>query len=297
MHALRQRVLTHHVYQWADSFLDELETTRTEVRSSPRRLFTAEEIADLAEKLRQAPELLLLLDYDGTLVQFFTDPSQARPDDGLLELLQAVSSLPATRAQVVSGRTWESVDRWLGHLPIGLHAEHGFWSRWEPGGSWTAARDGSSLEWKERVRPILEQFAERTRGAFVEEKTAALVWHYRAVEPEFGALQSRELRLHLAEVLSNTPVEVIPGNKIVEVRLSGVHKGTIAERLAGTLTPATTVVAIGDDRTDEDLFRALPPECFTLHVGPGPTLARYRLQNVAAVRTLLRTLVKARGAG
>ena len=53
------------------------------------------------------------------------------------------------------------------------------------------------------------------------------------------------------------------------------------------------MLAIGDDRTDEDLFAAVPADGITVRVGPGPTRARFRLESVAAVRSLLRSLVEA----
>jgi trehalose 6-phosphate synthase/phosphatase len=55
----------------------------------------------------------------------------------------------------------------------------------------------------------------------------------------------------------------------------------------------TTVLAIGDDRTDEDLFVSLPPAAISARVGPGPTRARFRLDGTAAVRGLLQMLVDA----
>jgi trehalose 6-phosphate synthase/phosphatase len=60
------------------------------------------------------------------------------------------------------------------------------------------------------------------------------------------------------------------------------------ERLA-----RSAVVAIGDDRTDEDLFVSLPAEAITVRVGPGPTRARYRLEGTSAVRAVLRLLADA----
>ncbi|MDQ3222621.1 MAG: bifunctional alpha,alpha-trehalose-phosphate synthase (UDP-forming)/trehalose-phosphatase, partial [Gemmatimonadota bacterium] len=73
----------------------------------------------------------------------------------------------------------------------------------------------------------------------------------------------------------------------------GVHKGRIVPPLSPERLAATTVLAIGDDRTDEDLFAALPPEAITIRVGPGPTRARFRVDGVAAVRALLQSLVEA----
>jgi trehalose 6-phosphate synthase/phosphatase len=126
----------------------------------------------------------------------------------------------------------------------------------------------------------------------VEIKAAALAWHYRMADQETGARRANELRLHLNQLLSNQPVEILAGNRVVEIRPYGVHKGRIVPPLTPERQAATAILAIGDDRTDEDLFGALPPEAITVRVGPGTTRARFRLEGVAAVRRVLHSLVE-----
>ena len=113
---------------------------------------------------------------------------------------------------------------------------------------------------------ILRDYAERTPGSLVEEKPMGLAWHFRAADPEYGAVQANELQLHLKEMLSNTPVEIVPGEKVIEIRAHGINKGRIVPAIL-TRLPGALLVAIGDDRTDEDLFAALPPEAVAVHVG------------------------------
>ena len=83
----------------------------------------------LAARIGAAAVLVLLLDYDGTLVPFAPIPALAEPDDQLVALLRDLADRPNTEVHVVSGRTQEALERWLGALPIGLHAEHGLLSR------------------------------------------------------------------------------------------------------------------------------------------------------------------------
>ena len=86
-------------------------------------------------------------------------------------------------------------------------------------------------------------------------------------------------------VKSNT----MEGNRVIEVRNTGITKGTAAlEWLARR--PADFILAIGDDWTDEDLFRALPPTAFSVRIGLAQTAARYHLASHTAVRRLLREL-------
>jgi trehalose 6-phosphate synthase/phosphatase len=99
---------------------------------------------------------------------------------------------------------------------------------------------------------------------------------------------ARELRLHLREQLAGTPLEVLPGDKVVEVRPQGIHKGLAVRDL---VIQGDRAIALGDDRTDEDLFAALPDDALTVRVGRGPSVARWRVPDVAAARELLRALL------
>jgi trehalose 6-phosphate synthase/phosphatase len=117
-----------------------------------------------------------------------------------------------------------------------------------------------------------------------------LAWHFRAADLEYGAVQANELQLHLKEMLSNTPVEIVPGEKVVEIRAHGINKGRIVPAIQSRL-PNALIVAIGDDRTDEDLFAALPPEAIAVHVGTLNSRAGLRLTGVRQVRALLQQLL------
>ncbi|HEX8437605.1 bifunctional alpha,alpha-trehalose-phosphate synthase (UDP-forming)/trehalose-phosphatase [Archangium sp.] len=285
MRNMRARVKEYDIHWWVRSFLDTLEAVPT---PPPRREPAGMEAA--LEGMRRAGNLLLLLDYDGTLVPFAPKPELASPDAELLDLLQRLATRPNTRLHIVSGRPKETLEAWVGGLPMGLHAEHGLWSRPAPGAPWTSL-EGVNTEWKGLVRPVLESFAARVPGAFVEEKSASLAWHYRQVDPVFGATQARELRLHLGEVFAQGPLEVLPGDKVVEVRARGVDKGRVVGVVTQDMAPGTLVVAIGDDRTDEDLFAALPEDGISIHAGGKDTRAGYRVQGPTEVRRLLSALL------
>jgi trehalose 6-phosphate synthase/phosphatase len=289
MRDLRRRVTGHDVHVWTRSFIDRLERIRPAAR--PRvavppgpTLLTALEAAQRAMPLR------LLLDYDGTLVPLARSPELAAPDEGLLELLQRLAACPGISLDIVSGRPQRTLDQWFGEAPVSLWAEHGFWHRPHPGREWSSAVPVPS-DWIERVAPILNQFVASTPGSQVEMKTASVAWHYRNAPREFGTRQAHELRMLLGDLLSNQPLEVLEGKKVIEVRLRGVSKSVVAQRVAGEAGLTTAIVAIGDDRTDEDLFRALPASSITVAVGRPWTSARFHLGDHRAVRRILRWLI------
>jgi trehalose 6-phosphate synthase/phosphatase len=283
MAVLRDRVMQHDVHRWARAFIGRLEHARS--AGSSLGPSSAASIAAALERARAAQRLVLLLDYDGTLVPFAPSPELAAPDEALLLLLRRLAARPGTEVHIVSGRKRVTLERWFGALPVGLHAEHGLWDRL-PGAAWSGL-EVHDLRWREPALEILRDFTDRTPGALIEEKTAGFAWHHRAADPEYGAAQARELAVHLSALLTNSPVELLQGEMVVELRPHGVHKGR-AVRAALERGPADALAfAAGDDRTDEDLFAALPQGSVSVHVGPSESRAALRVADPAAMRAVL----------
>ena len=289
---LRERVATFDVHRWVSSFIEQLErVTDPTARALSPTAGGAALRDELTAALERNDELLILLDYDGTLVPFTATPELARPDAALMHLLRALAGRPDTEVHIVSGRGREALEQWIGSLPIWLHAEHGFWSRAPGQDEWTPAADihGS---WREPVLAILRDITARTPGSLIEVKAVAIAWHYRLADLETGARRSNELRIHLNQLLSNQPVEILAGNRVLEIRPYGVHKGRILAPMSPEREARTTILAVGDDRTDEDLFVSLPPDAVSVKVGPGATRARFRLESTSSVRAMLQMLVE-----
>lgn len=289
MRALQRRVFRHDVEDWAKSFLDVLAAVPQDQATSTAASSPLERHA-LGARLRTAKSLALILDYDGTLVPYAETPDLASPGPDLLSLLGALAQRGNTELHVVSGRARESLERLLGGLPAWLHAEHGLWARAPNESDWSSL-DEPPLDWWPNVLAILDDWSARTPGSLVEEKSACVAWHYRGADPEFGAYQAKELQVHLRALLSNVPVEILAGEKIVEVRPHGANKGRIVPPILERNPAGTLVAAFGDDATDEDLFAALPEDAVAVHVGPRESRARFRLAGVEDTRALLARLL------
>ncbi|HYS82157.1 MAG TPA: bifunctional alpha,alpha-trehalose-phosphate synthase (UDP-forming)/trehalose-phosphatase [Anaeromyxobacteraceae bacterium] len=285
---LRERVMTRDVHAWAKDFIARLEQAAAKPASPA--LSPPGALRQALERARQAERLALLLDYDGTLVPFAATPELAAPDAALLALLRRLASRRGTEVHLVSGRRRATMERWFALLPVGLFAEHGFWGRL-PGGGWTAATAAPPLTWREPVLAILREFSDRTPGTLIEEKTAGFAWHYRSADPEYGAAQAKELTLHLRSLIGDLPLEILPGDMVLEVRPRGVNKGLAVAEVRARAAADTLLLAMGDDRTDEDLFAALPAGAIAIHVGPSPSRAELRISGVRAARALLGELL------
>ena len=282
MRTMRERVFRHDVHLWVRDFLQRLsETGRGGFRPSAT-------VKSALERARSADELVLLLDYDGTLRRFEDDPDDAAPDAELLPLLEALSRRTRTQLHIVSGRPRAELERWFGTLRVGLHGEHGLWSRF-PSEPWSRARFAVP-DRMERVHRLLAEYADRVKGAFVERKEVTLAYHWRAADPLFGARQVNELRQHLAEVSSGLGLQVLVGDHVLEVRPAGLSKALAVERVAARIATDPLFLALGDDRTDEDLFAALPEGSIAIRVGAGASSAQLRLEDVEQARAFLRDL-------
>ncbi len=290
MRALRRRVFAYDVHHWVGLYLEALDEAGKPSRGGSGATALSERLASAREQMREASDLLLLLGYDGTLVPFASAPELSRPDVELMELLQRLGERPRTRIHLISGSGREVLEQRFGGLPIALHAEHGFWERAAGATAWTGG-EVPAQDWREPALDILENFAARTPGSMVERKTVSLAWHYRMTEPEYGAFQANELIGHLTQFLSNQPVEIVGDEKVIEVRAMGVNKGIVVPRLLSESPPEALVVAMGDDRNDEDLFAALAGRGISIHVGEGTSQAGLRVKNIAGARRLLASLL------
>lgn len=236
---------------WANRFLDRLEETATEMRPTAERLRV---LADPnLERLRRAQHPLVLLDYDGTLRGYERKPQDAVPNQRIRDVLRDLAEHAVV--YVISGRPAETLERWLGDLPIGLVCEHGFACR-EKDGTWVEQK-GHSPNGLRRVEQLFQEFQRRTPGAIVEVKRSAVAWHYRSADPEFGTFQANELLSELEDVLKRRPYSVLRGNRVIEVRHVSATKGRAAEELLQRHPRTDAVFCAGDDRTDEDMMEVL----------------------------------------
>lgn len=292
MAALSARVLRNNVFAWANRFLDSLRQAVADRGDRPGErspLLAAEQAISAFEA---AGARLLLLDYDGTLVPFARTPREAVPPRSLLEALPRLVAAERTAVCLVSGRTRADLNRWFGHVKgLWLAAEHGALIR-HSDGEWQPLRGGNG-DWKARVRPVLEHFVDRTPGSFIEEKEYGLVWHYRLADPEFAPWLANELTSTLEQMLAETEQRAVRGHKAVEVRPAWATKGAVLAQLEAASPGVEFRLAMGDDRSDEDLFEQMPPESFTIRVGPGHSRARFRLADPPQARQFLERLAQA----
>lgn len=288
LQGMQRRLRDYDVHHWIADFLQQLLEVKLEQQRNEINLLDPEEVKQMLADFQQAEKRCILLDYDGTLSPIQKLPSMASPSDELLELLTQICAEPRNEVVVISGRDADTLEKWLGHLPLSLVAEHGACVRLR-NESWQTLTSQSAT-WKEAIKPILDLFVNRCPGSFIEEKKNTLAWHYRTTNPDLGFTRSRELRNNLLQLTTNTNLQVIDGNKVIEVRQIGIDKGTTACNIIKQFAPGF-VLCMGDDTTDEDMFRTLRDQAFTIKIGRGATAAQYSLWSQDEVLPLLRKLI------
>jgi trehalose 6-phosphate synthase/phosphatase len=240
----------------------------------------------LLKRYRHSCNRLFVLDYDGTLMPFMDNPDMVIPDDEIVAILNELALDLKNNVALVSGRTKEFLDKYFSDIPVILVAEHGLWIRFYKS-EWIRTSN-SNPEWFDDVLKIMETFSAVTAGSFVERKTSSLAFHYRNCDPMVAERSVSEIKNAIALTIKSG-ISILEGDKVLEVKNSDVDKGIAVTRLLN-LVEYDFILACGDDATDEDTFAILPDHAYTLKIGKGSTLAKYRLCFFTDVRALLKSL-------
>jgi trehalose 6-phosphate synthase/phosphatase len=260
--ALYKHVTQHDVREWARTYLSRLFANLASFNQSIAT--PSLDRTQLASKYLNSKRRLFMFDYDGTLTPIVKDPQAAIPSDRIVRTIKTLAKDRRNNVWIISGRDQAFLDEWLGHISqLGLSAEHGSFVRQPESDEWENLTEKFDMSWQKEVMEIFNYYTERTQGSFIERKRIALTWHYRRSDPEYGAFQARECKEHMQKTVAKKwDVEVMSGKANLEVRPRFVNKGAIATRLvreygSGPNEQPDFVLCLGDDFTDEDMFRAL----------------------------------------
>lgn len=288
MITMQQTVSKFDIFNWTKNFMEKLD----EVKAQQQALFTRSLNATIQQKVGIAyyysHKRLILLDYDGTLVPFQKQVNAAVPDRELIDLLYKLSTDPNNKVVITSGRDYHTLESWLGKLPVDLIAEHGAWYK-DHGKPWRSRRDLNN-DWRSEIEHVMDIYARRTPGAFIEEKSYSLAWHYRRVAEGLGELRAQELMEDIKHFVADRGLQMLQGDKVIEIKSISINKGKAAKRWMEK-DDYDFIMAIGDDHTDEDTFKAMPGDALTIKVGNNISAANYFLDSYREVRDFLSELV------
>lgn len=289
LHNLQQILLRYSASQWAESFLADLEKNSAAeslecppLPASPERWPLPMQTSLRHHKVR------LMLDYDGTLAAIQPKPEMAILEARVKNLLLKINE--DIEVFILSGRPRSFLESQFGDLPLNLVAEHGAFYRLA-GQKWQSRVTSDVHSWYSEVETALNSYCSKVPYSFVEKKEAGLVWHFRQSPADFADYMSKKLDDELKACLGNEPVSVVLGSKIVEAKASECNKGSFLRWLMQSSFKDTAYyICVGDDRTDEDMFRVLGEKGVAIKVGLEATSASYHLPRQSDVVPFLETL-------
>lgn len=276
------------ISHWVKLFFTRLHEVKQEQKNHQSRKMQGATLQKITQQFLRAKRRLFFLDYDGTLVGFQNEASAAKPTVQVLKVLSDLQNDPANQISIISGRPHTDLRKWFGDTDYFLIGEHGAWSNF-PDGEW---RDKPSMPtiWKTPVKRVMAKFTDRTPGSLIEEKNYSLAWHYRQVHTGLGLRRAQELADALRYLLPQYDLQLLMGDKVIEVKINMLNKGKAALEIVDQYQP-DFIFAIGDDSTDEDMFYELPTSAITVKVGNKQTLARYYIETQEEVLGLLQELL------
>ena len=290
MTSMQKSLKRYNIHAWVKLFMDELANVKKEQSHLKTRLIDNQLSEEIKHAYKQSKERLIFLDYDGTLVGFNENPDDSKPDQELIEILERLTKDKKNHIVIISGRGRQFLEEWMKPYSLDIVAEHGVWIKRMGKPFKTFIKINAS--WKKETMSLLERYVNRTPGSFVEEKDYSLVWHYRKVETGLGEVRTRELTSHLKYMTANENLEVLEGDMIVEIKNSEINKGKAAQKLMEIYPEADFLLALGDDFTDEDTFKAMPEEAYTIKVGTSASEAKFSVNSYKEVRKLLNEIIK-----
>lgn len=287
LHASQAILAKFTVHHWVEQFMQRLNEIKIQQRHEMARKVRDKVLNAIKERYDMSLNRLILLDYDGTLVGFNTNADKATPTSDVYQVLDVLAEDNKNTLSIISGRKYSNLQDWFGTKNYFAIAEHGIWSNY-PSHDWQLTV-GIQDNWKAEIKELFQRYIDRTPGALIEEKTHSLAWHYRKVERAFGLRQAQELLQELLHINQDLNLQIINGDRVIEVKSKDVNKGKAALALVNEIKP-DFILCIGDDATDEDMFQALPAHAITIKVGDKQSRAKYYVENYKEVIDVLTTL-------
>ena len=281
--SMQERLSRYTVNYWANDFMKNLISRAKSNQNSVTNYFNLLEKNKLLEKLKLSNNKLIILDYDGTLVNFKDKPELALPDNNLINILNDLSNIKGMDIAIVSGRDKLFLEDNLGKLNINIIAEHGHFFK-KKNKDWINLGNIDKVFLND-IHAILQSFSDRTPGTFTEKKESGLVWHFRKTDPELAIERVVEIETVLNSLLTDQ-FQILNLDKAIEVTSRKFDKGSAVNELTKN-KKYDHIVCIGDDVTDENMFKSLNENSTTIKVGIKNTQARYYIEDPKGVVNLL----------
>eukprot|EP00742_Colponemidia_sp_Colp-10_P008523 GILJ01009236.1.p1 GENE.GILJ01009236.1~~GILJ01009236.1.p1 ORF type:complete len:841 (-),score=141.00 GILJ01009236.1:472-2994(-) len=269
-------VHTYTAQRWAERFVSDLKEASQDTAEATAAIPPPLSLSEVVKTYTNTKRRLIVLGLIGTIAPIAARRRSLRVKRSVVESISTLCSDPNNTVLVMSSFGRDLVEHAVGHLSnVWLAAESGFC--YKQGGNnneWKSLIDNVDLGWMDGVAEVFQYFVERTPGSYVERTNTSLSWHYKDAIPDFGAVQAKDLLVHLwAGPLTNAPAEVVVGAFSVEVRPANVSKAAVLERLTstefGSINTFDFALCMGNFLwKDEDVFAFLSKGKLVSHSSP-----------------------------
>ena len=241
-----------------------------------------------ANDLLDKKKILLMLDYDGTVVPIARTPAQAVLPASSKKVLDILVKDPSVRLAFISGRSLSEIKKMAGISGIFYAGNHGLEIK-GPGINFVHKK-ASKLS--RDLRSLFEELSKKLcayKGVLIEDKNLSISVHFRLA----SAADEKSIKSEVKASVDRNKFRLAGGKKVLEIRPKEKwNKGNAANFLADKFKSFFPVY-IGDDRTDEDAFSALKNKGLTIFVGqPGKSAAHYFLKDHKEVLRFLKMIGK-----
>ncbi len=270
---LNAKIMREDGANWASTFIAQIQKDWIEQRRKESSHIPKLSVERFAQNYKEAKKRLFFIDYEGTLIRWGS-PQQVVMSSAqiIVDLLNVLVADPRNIVYITSERTPSELERSFRRIPgIGLVAENGCFLR-PPNGEWHNLAGGVDLSWRPSAREILQYYAERTPGSFVEEKNVEMVFHYARAENTTDAQrylnsifahtyqgrQVNELTNHINDSCAGQSMHARPMDGYLVIEAKDINKGTAAAKAVSLLGVQEAelgyIMVFGNDRADEEIF-------------------------------------------
>lgn len=247
---------------------------------------------NIERRLCSAKSILLLLDFDGTLIPIVDRPREAKLPSEMKGMLKFLSRKRGFEVAIISGRSLSDLKQKIGIGNIIYVGNHGLEID-RKGKKFIYPRASKSIPIMKELKKILKARLGSIKGTIVEDKRVGLAVHYRRVKSSDVRQLKRAVRDVFRPFMEKGKIKIGHGKKMVEAKPPIMwDKGKAASMLLDSFKREKPLsFCLGDDKTDEDAFTALAGKGITIFVGkPKKSRAKFFLKNINEVKIFLKRL-------
>jgi len=200
-------------------------------------------------------QVVLFLDYDGSLADFSAHPDIVEPDAEVVELIEALIACENITPAIISGRRLEDLQVLIPLRNILLAGTYGLEIQMEGDKIFHPLEYDKIRPDLEKIKPGWQSLIDDKPSFFLEDKGWTLALHARYAEDQIADDVLKTAEKIARNTLDSSIFQVKPGHKFLETSPRQANKGQCVRYLMNIIpTEGKTLIYMGDDDKDEEAF-------------------------------------------